>query len=129
VDVGTIRSALYLSLSNNIELHAILLSHWHYNHYAGLYVLRWSQRPLTLVHPPGRDPEIGENPINIRKFVEIRPYEKVVLGSLRDIRGVGCSSEKSPLDIDEYLGSEYRAAIVSSGGLLRPVLLLAQARP
>ena len=80
IDVGTIRPALYLSLNSDIELHAILLSHWHHDHYAGLYVLRWSRKPLTLVHPPGGDPEIMQNPINIKKFIELKPYEKITLG-------------------------------------------------
>ncbi len=41
----------------------------------------------------------------------------------RDLRGSGCATEKSPMDIDEYLGTEHDAAIVSSRGLLRPSVI------
>ena len=40
-----------------------------------------------------------------------------------EYRGVGCRLEKSPMDIEEYLGTEHRAAIVSTPGLLRPTVI------
>lgn len=41
----------------------------------------------------------------------------------KGLRGAGCRYEKSPMDIEEYLGLEVGAAIVASTGLLRPGLI------
>jgi len=43
----------------------------------------------------------------------------------KPLRGAGCSLEASPMDIDEVLGTEHDAAIVSSTGLLRPNIVAA----
>jgi len=80
VDVGTMRPAQHLAMNPHLRLHAVLLTHWHHDHYAGLYSLRWSKRPFQLLAPPGGDPEITGKPIGISRILALQPFQQLALG-------------------------------------------------
>ncbi|MEM4653644.1 MAG: MBL fold metallo-hydrolase [Candidatus Nezhaarchaeales archaeon] len=60
---------------SDLDLEFILLTHWHPDHYSGLFRLRWSSRPVSLYAPKeGLIDEFKREPKNLRlKFVS--PYE------------------------------------------------------
>lgn len=67
VDAG---SETILDRLGDTPLDAILLSHWHSDHYTGLYMLRWSRQtaPIPLYYPAGGTPDadIEGLPLNLR---------------------------------------------------------------
>lgn len=81
VDAGTEAAARALDYME-ARLHAILLTHWHHDHYAGLYLLRWMKHETPLYHPSERaDKYLLANrhslePRTIRGWetIEIGPY-------------------------------------------------------
>lgn len=60
---------------SDLDIEFILLTHWHPDHYSGLFRLRWSSRSVSLYAPKeGLINEIEREPKNLKlKFVS--PYE------------------------------------------------------
>lgn len=57
------------------DLNFILLTHWHMDHIAGLFRLRWSASPVTIYAPEGGlNSEIKREPRNLRVKL-VKPYE------------------------------------------------------
>lgn len=68
---------------SDLDIEFILLTHWHPDHYSGLFRLRWSPRPMSLYAPKeGLIGEIEREPksLNLR-FVS--PYETFDHGGIR----------------------------------------------
>ncbi|MEM0217451.1 MAG: MBL fold metallo-hydrolase [Candidatus Nezhaarchaeales archaeon] len=67
----------------DLDLEFILLTHWHPDHYSGLFRLRWSSRPISLYAPKdGLIDEFKREPKNlVLKFVQ--PYETFVYEGIK----------------------------------------------
>lgn len=60
---------------SDVDVEFILLTHWHPDHYSGLFRLRWSPRPVSLYAPKeGLISEIGGEPKNL-KLEFVSPYK------------------------------------------------------
>lgn len=68
---------------SDLNIEFILLTHWHPDHYSGLFRLRWSQRPVSLYAPKeGLISEIEREPKSLKlRFVS--PYETFDHGGIR----------------------------------------------
>lgn len=60
---------------SDLDVEFILLTHWHPDHYSGLFRLRWSPKPVSLYAPKeGLVDEVAREPKNL-KLRFISPYE------------------------------------------------------
>ncbi len=70
------------SCISEIKLRAILLTHWHHDHYAGLFPMRWTIHRVKLYCPrESIDPEIFNKPLNLElTFIE-ESFQKIKMGN------------------------------------------------
>jgi len=75
-----------LEASNYVEelyVDAVLVTHWHHDHIAGLYKFRWSEAPVDLYAPRGdADPEIVHYPRSLRIHF-VKPFEELYVGDFK----------------------------------------------
>ncbi|QJA06000.1 MBL fold metallo-hydrolase [Thermosulfurimonas marina] len=77
VDAGTDVA----EVCDGLNLQGVLLTHWHADHYAGLFRLGWSPHPLPLVSPePGRGRKLLPKGLKERRGAPLKALE---LGSFR----------------------------------------------
>ncbi len=82
VDAGPDSVSWFLS-ERDIGVEALFLTHWHHDHYTGLYMLRWSPKPLILYHPGGPvDQELVRLPLSLR-FSRIDAYKCIEVRGFR----------------------------------------------
>ncbi len=82
---------------DHFQLKAVLLTHWHHDHYPGLFRLRWAKYPLTVYAPhENADPEFLKNPLNlVMRFtkafeeLEIDPFKVTTLKLNHEIETLG----------------------------------------
>jgi len=68
------------SYTEELYIDAVLVTHWHHDHIAGLYKFRWGGAPVDLFAPKGNaDPEITRYPGNMRVHF-VKPLETVYVG-------------------------------------------------
>ncbi len=77
IDVGTDITQMFPRL----KLDAILLTHWHHDHIAGLYTLRWSENKIPLYALPDGDKEIVTSPKNLQ-INFINEFSKFKIGNI-----------------------------------------------
>lgn len=69
---------------DNIPLKAVLLTHWHHDHTAGLYSLRWSVNDLRLFSPKDNvDPEIKKQPLGFKLTYIEDPFQPIIIGNYK----------------------------------------------
>ncbi|RLG46210.1 MAG: MBL fold metallo-hydrolase [Thermoproteota archaeon] len=64
---------------DGVGILAVILTHWHSDHYAGLFRLRWSRVEIPLFSPPGAPPEIAGKPVSLR-MRGVAPFSELRIG-------------------------------------------------
>ncbi len=79
VDAGTDHAARVIDYME-VDLKAVLLTHWHHDHYIGLYTARWMTRKTPL-YAPGerRDEVLLEKPGSLEPRI-IAPWTRIEAG-------------------------------------------------
>ncbi|MGQ4834699.1 MAG: MBL fold metallo-hydrolase [Candidatus Asgardarchaeia archaeon] len=82
---------------DHFQLKAVLLTHWHHDHYPGLFRLRWTKYPLKVYAPRENiDPEFLKNPLNLEfhfakyfEHLQIGPFDVTTLKLNHEIETLG----------------------------------------
>ena len=82
---------------DTFSIEAILLTHWHHDHYPGLFRLRWAKSRLQVYAPKEKmDPEFIKNPLNLEfhfvkgfQRLDMNPFEITTLKLHHEIETYG----------------------------------------
>ena len=80
VDMGTDHAVRVIDYME-VDLKAVLLTHWHHDHYVGLYMARWMNK-RTPLYAPGerRDPMLIGSPGSLEPRI-IAPWTRIEAGA------------------------------------------------
>ncbi|RLF22497.1 MAG: MBL fold metallo-hydrolase [Thermoprotei archaeon] len=65
-----------------LDVDAILITHWHPDHYAGLFRLKWSTRRIPVYAPQVLSHDVARDPRNLEIEVA-EPYREIRLGEFK----------------------------------------------
>ena len=65
-----------------LDLRAVLITHWHHDHFAGLYRLRWTPRKIPLYSPKITDSEIASNPLRLDPHI-LKAFDTVTIDEIK----------------------------------------------